>query len=45
MSSGRIEVKDMITHRLPLEQIASGFQMAAEGKDCLKVIIEPVAQG
>ncbi|MBE9536185.1 MAG: alcohol dehydrogenase catalytic domain-containing protein [Proteobacteria bacterium] len=44
MSSGRIEVKDMITHRLPLEQIASGFQMAAEGKDCLKVIIEPGSQ-
>lgn len=45
MSSGRINVKDMITHRLPLEQIASGFKMAAEGKDCLKVIIEPDSQG
>jgi len=45
MSSGRIDVKDMITHRLPLEQISLGFQMAAEGKDCLKVIIEPGTQG
>jgi len=44
MGSGRIDVKDMITHRLPLEQIASGFKMAAEGKDCLKVIIEPDCQ-
>ncbi|MBI5439424.1 MAG: alcohol dehydrogenase catalytic domain-containing protein [Nitrosomonadales bacterium] len=38
---GNIDVKDMITTRLPLGEIAKGFAMAAEGKDCLKVIIEP----
>ncbi len=38
---GNIDVKDMITTRLPLGDIAKGFAMAAEGKDCLKVVIEP----
>ena len=38
---GSIDVKEMITTRLPLSDIAKGFSMAAEGKDCLKVIIEP----
>ena len=38
---GNIDVKEMITTRLPLSDIAKGFAMAAEGKDCLKVIIEP----
>lgn len=38
---GNIDVKEMITTRLPLEDIAKGFAMAADGKDCLKVIIEP----
>lgn len=38
---GNIDVKDMITTRLSLSDIAKGFAMAAEGKDCLKVIIEP----
>ena len=39
--SGNIDVTDMITHRLPLEEIEKGFRIAAEGKECLKVIIEP----
>ena len=38
---GNIDVKEMITTRLALSDIAKGFTMAAEGKDCLKVIIEP----
>ena len=38
---GNIDVKEMITTRLALRDIAKGFIMAAEGKDCLKVIIEP----
>ena len=41
IQSGNITVSDIITHRFPLQEIAKGFQMAAEGKDCLKVIIEP----
>jgi L-iditol 2-dehydrogenase len=37
----KIKVKEMITHRLPLEQIQIGFKMVAEGRNSLKVIIEP----
>ena len=39
--SGRVSVKNMITHRLPLEKTGIGFQLVAEGRDSLKVIIEP----
>lgn len=38
--AGNINVKDMVTHRFPLRDIARGFKLVAEGKDCLKVIIE-----
>jgi L-iditol 2-dehydrogenase len=36
-----VPVTEMITHRLPLERIAEGFRMVAEGGRSLKVIIEP----
>jgi L-iditol 2-dehydrogenase len=36
-----IPVSEMITHRLPLEQIAEGFRLVAEGGRSLKVIVEP----
>jgi L-iditol 2-dehydrogenase len=36
-----IEVADMITHRLPLEEAARGFKLVAEGKESIKVIILP----
>jgi L-iditol 2-dehydrogenase len=36
-----IEVDSLITHRLPLHDIALGFQMVIKGKDALKVIIKP----
>ena len=36
-----INVKDMITHRLPLEEIDHGFKIANGLENCLKVIIEP----
>ena len=39
--SGRINVKDMITDRFPLEGIAKGFELTAKAKDSLKVIINP----
>jgi len=39
--SGNITVDDMITHRLPLDAITRGFQLASEGGSCLKVIIQP----
>ncbi|MEW6609345.1 MAG: zinc-binding dehydrogenase, partial [bacterium] len=37
----RVRVKEMITHRLPLDQIQFGFQLVAEAKESMKVIIEP----
>ncbi len=41
MRSPLIRVKDMITHRLPLEETAKGFQMVEKARDSMKVIIEP----
>ena len=38
--SGRVNVDDMITHRLPLTEIKTAFQVAVEGSG-LKVIVEP----
>lgn len=34
-------VKKLITHRLRLSQIGEGFRLMLEGKDAIKVIIEP----
>ncbi len=41
ISDGRIDVKDMITHRLKLEDIRKGFKIAGEAKDSLKVVLIP----
>ncbi len=37
----KINVKDMITHRLPLAQTGLGFKLVSEPKESIKVIIEP----
>ncbi len=37
----KINVKDMITHRLPLEKIQEGFRIVSEAKESLKVVVEP----
>jgi len=37
----RVNVKDMITHRLPLSETGRGFKLVAEAKESIKVIIEP----
>ena len=37
----RLSLREMITHRLPLEETGLGFQLVAEAKDSIKVIIEP----
>ncbi|OGX31642.1 MAG: alcohol dehydrogenase [Omnitrophica WOR_2 bacterium RIFCSPLOWO2_12_FULL_46_30] len=37
----RITVTGLITHRLKLSQIGEGFRIMLEGKDSIKVIIEP----
>jgi len=36
-----IDVKPLITHRLPLEKIQEGFNIALEAKESLKVILTP----
>jgi L-iditol 2-dehydrogenase len=37
----RVPVTEMITHRLSLAETGLGFQLVAEARDSLKVIIEP----
>ena len=39
--AGRVNVKDMVTHHLPLAETGRAFQMVAEARDSIKVIIEP----
>jgi L-iditol 2-dehydrogenase len=41
ISTGKVAVRDMITHRLGLAEAGLGFQLVAESKDSIKVIIEP----
>lgn len=41
IGDGKIDVKSMITHRVKLEDIQSGFDVAAKAKDSLKVIVIP----
>jgi len=41
LAEGRLNVKDMITHKLSLLQAAEGFRLMAEAGKSLKVILEP----
>jgi L-iditol 2-dehydrogenase len=41
ISSGRINLADMITHRLPLESTGEGFALVAQAGSAIKVIIKP----
>jgi L-iditol 2-dehydrogenase len=41
IESESVTVDDLITHKLPLSEIAKGFQLVIEGKDAVKVLIEP----
>jgi len=41
IEAGSIVVDDMITHRLPLKDIAEGFQLVMDGRESIKVIIKP----
>lgn len=41
LAKKKVNVKDMITHRLGLRQAAEGFRLMAEAGASLKVIIEP----
>lgn len=41
IASHKINVCDMITHRLPLARTGEGFKLVAEAKESIKVIIKP----
>ena len=41
LAEGKLNVKDMITHKLSLRQAAEGFKLMAEAGESLKVILEP----
>ena len=41
LADKRLNVRDMITHRLGVGEAGLGFRLVAEAKDSLKVIIEP----
>jgi len=41
ISSGNLNVMDMITHRLPLEKTVEGFSLVSEAAESMKVVIEP----
>ena len=41
IANKRVDVANMVTHRLPLEKTQEGFQLMREATDALKIIIEP----
>jgi len=41
LSTKKIDVNEMITHKLPLKETPNGFKLAAEAKNSMKIIIEP----
>jgi L-iditol 2-dehydrogenase len=43
IETGKIQVDDMITRRLPLRDVAEGFRMVMADEESLKVIIHPNA--
>jgi len=44
IETGTVEVDDMITHELPLDDIQKGYRLAAGGGESLKIIIKPHLQ-
>ena len=41
IAGGGLNISEMITHRLGLGDIGMGFRLVSEGKESIKVIIEP----
>ena len=41
LESGTVNVDDLITHKLSLDDIAKGYRLVIEGKEAVKVIITP----
>lgn len=43
LENGTVQIEDMITHRLPLAEIADGFRLVLSGEESIKVIVKPNA--
>jgi len=41
VASGRIKVKELISHRMPLDRLGEAMETALKGTDSLKIIIRP----
>jgi L-iditol 2-dehydrogenase len=41
LADGDVTVDDLVTHRLPLDEIVEGFQLVSDADESVKVIIEP----
>ena len=41
IKSKKVDVRGMITHRIPFSDIQQGFRLASEAKASLKVIVVP----
>lgn len=41
IAGNKLDINDMITHRLSLDEIGLGFKLVSEGQESIKVIIEP----
>lgn len=41
IASGRADLDQLVTHTLPLGEIQRGFEMMMEGKESLKIIVDP----
>jgi len=41
IATRRVRVDDLVTHRLPLDEIVTGFRLVSEATESVKVIIEP----
>jgi L-iditol 2-dehydrogenase len=41
LKNKKINVNDMISHKLPMDKTPEGFKLVSEAKDSIKVIIEP----
>ncbi len=43
IEAGKVDMKGLITHQLPLDQAQEGFRLVAEAKQSLKVVLLPSA--
>jgi L-iditol 2-dehydrogenase len=41
LASKTIDVDSLVSHRMPLDDIAKGFALILEGRDAVKIVIEP----